>query len=1708
MNGLEDSSPSSSSGSSQGEKKKRNYKLLVDPALKKGSNKLYRYDGVVPGDLTYPPVQVRDPRSTLARIWTRLEVTDIPVPKYKIDENYIGIPPPVEVTITNLNDNINRSFLEDMLKKFGFVEEMFIYFHPKTKKHLGLARVIFTSTQAAKFCVEKLNQTSVMGNIICVFLDMFGKDCLRMFEEMTADKLSANDDKSKKALPSSIDPRRRGSDASAPGPPLPPPPPKERTVPESNASEKPNWTENSAAPVKEAPTPTPSVNSDLGYSTGQSDNSFLGTHNSDVSYSVKSDYSFPSNQSTPLNYENTYAYGHNTSYPPGMHANMAHFGNGYRSQYQTNPPSYTGGECLNSTQWSSTHQGMPGAMLEAPPSHVGWDHATHSSTPCWNTTYKNTHSGWDVMQHGQYQPMMPSTCEVHAAKEKSPERESLDSRIELLLKQTEGRGPPFMDFGPFSSPSGDEAKLSDREDQVPSRKASLPLMPPMPIELGEVPPPPPSPPRAPEDVPPPPPPEPSEDDVLSTPPSPFLSDEEYHKWHAYTKEHFAKSQTNGETAKKDIALDSVQATLSELKNCNLNEASQAENAENKVTSQGTEMAKDAPAAGDVSNDEETVAEIMNEDDDRMSLSSLSSGDEKIEVQVHTPNHSIIPVSLAINNQNVQFRYNIPTSFNPAYLSLPTTPNSLQPYGNIPPSLLPHLGLQVPPSDIPQSLVAQPVIPPHLMNPLYPNSFSQNMSRLGLWPSSLAGGTGPSSTYSANYIANRSTNYPTPYPSTSIPPASHYASNYLPASHHPPQSVFYSGMQGYGYSSAQQGPLTQQAVGAPQCEDPDMPTIKGVMNGISQELKQIMRRDLCKKMVENSAFKSLEQWWDEQEMQSKSIPTTATCVAASGEKPMEKSPLQVSSKADISSSLQSLFDPSREQATLGYGFETMGLGLGFKAAMPKMPSFRRKIKPPSPPPLDDDDSKRHEDSETEEIKASDSESMTGDAKVGSFKQRKRSEEPETSTQESDSEKAESEESSDDESEEESESSSISESEESESESEYESDESEISVEDHEEDEDEEVGETKASLAAEKIEPMETDEKAISDIKVMVDTDADKDKRVTTSDDTQDETRKTEVKEETTEVEGEQSRVSSTLTSLPAVDFKIPPQPLNGSIGKYSFDSSTERLVEEVLRLSEDIAKPADQTTSETPLHQRSDTEHETTAAEALMALAAGYGDFSDTQGTAKLSSPAAVLLADKNETRTFVSDDSADFKDSVHVEEVRENVSLESKNVVESKEEGEIVEDKTEVVQSGETMEIDDSSEAFKVDVENVTIKHNDVAESQFFIEHSYCLPCPPSEKFVSRQDGEGDQTNTSSSVDDVIDSVVKGSSFDHDYGLPCDHEYTRLPSSLPSPPPPATVSKVKSKHKSRSEAKVESHDVEKKSPMFPKRNILEEMNILYEFLRNGIDVEDVNYLKRSYEMMLQDDSQGYWLNDTHWVDHTHTNIPNPKKKRKDDGPKIHVSGCARSEGYYKLDMKEKLRFKHHGAQCGGTDLEFDDPSNKARLAAQTTREVRSNQRRLLTSIGFETDSDLLKFNQLKFRKKQLKFAKSKIHDWGLFALQPIAADEMVIEYVGQMVRPVMADLRERKYEEIGIGSSYLFRVDLETIIDATKCGNLARFINHSCNPNCYAKVITVEGQKKIVIYSKQPINVNEEITYDYKFPIEDQKIPCLCGAPQCRGTLN
>uniref|UniRef100_W5M8W3 [histone H3]-lysine(4) N-methyltransferase n=1 Tax=Lepisosteus oculatus TaxID=7918 RepID=W5M8W3_LEPOC len=152
----------------------------------------------------------------------------------------------------------------------------------------------------------------------------------------------------------------------------------------------------------------------------------------------------------------------------------------------------------------------------------------------------------------------------------------------------------------------------------------------------------------------------------------------------------------------------------------------------------------------------------------------------------------------------------------------------------------------------------------------------------------------------------------------------------------------------------------------------------------------------------------------------------------------------------------------------------------------------------------------------------------------------------------------------------------------------------------------------------------------------------------------------------------------------------------------------------------------------------------------------------------------------------------------------------------------------------------------------------------------------------------------------------------------------------------------------------------------------------------------------------------------------------------------------------------------------------------------------------------------MRFRHLeKTSKEAVGVYRSAIHGRGLFCKRNIDAGEMVIEYSGIVVRSVLTDKREKYYDSKGIGC-YMFRIDDFDVVDATMHGNAARFINHSCEPNCYSRVINVEGQKHIVIFALRKIYRGEELTYDYKFPIEDasNKLHCNCGARRCRRFLN
>ena len=209
------------------------------------------------------------------------------------------------------------------------------------------------------------------------------------------------------------------------------------------------------------------------------------------------------------------------------------------------------------------------------------------------------------------------------------------------------------------------------------------------------------------------------------------------------------------------------------------------------------------------------------------------------------------------------------------------------------------------------------------------------------------------------------------------------------------------------------------------------------------------------------------------------------------------------------------------------------------------------------------------------------------------------------------------------------------------------------------------------------------------------------------------------------------------------------------------------------------------------------------------------------------------------------------------------------------------------------------------------------------------------------------------------------------------------------------------------------------------------------------------------------------------------------------------SGSARTEGVKKIRESEKSKYLPHRirvqeereerqrqakqAERAVISVEgFKFTTGSQKTSTANSRANRANNRRMVNDINISknltgAEGDALRFNQLKKRKKLVKFDRSAIHNWGLYAQESIAANDMIIEYVGEKVRQRVADLREARYDQQGVGSSYLFRIDEDTVIDATKMGGIARFINHSCTPNCTAKIIRVDNTKRIVIYALRDI---------------------------------
>ncbi|HVR15644.1 MAG TPA: SET domain-containing protein-lysine N-methyltransferase [Candidatus Limnocylindrales bacterium] len=147
--------------------------------------------------------------------------------------------------------------------------------------------------------------------------------------------------------------------------------------------------------------------------------------------------------------------------------------------------------------------------------------------------------------------------------------------------------------------------------------------------------------------------------------------------------------------------------------------------------------------------------------------------------------------------------------------------------------------------------------------------------------------------------------------------------------------------------------------------------------------------------------------------------------------------------------------------------------------------------------------------------------------------------------------------------------------------------------------------------------------------------------------------------------------------------------------------------------------------------------------------------------------------------------------------------------------------------------------------------------------------------------------------------------------------------------------------------------------------------------------------------------------------------------------------------------------------------------------------------------------------KLEKKRRRIVVRNSSIHGRGVFALRRIPKGTRIIEYKGKLITDKEAD---RRYSRVHEHSPHtmLFSLEGGWVIDATRRGNSARWINHSCAPNCE---IEEEGQR-IFIEARRDIRLGDELTYDYNLQIGEKHTKtakrehaCFCGARRCRGTM-
>ena len=149
----------------------------------------------------------------------------------------------------------------------------------------------------------------------------------------------------------------------------------------------------------------------------------------------------------------------------------------------------------------------------------------------------------------------------------------------------------------------------------------------------------------------------------------------------------------------------------------------------------------------------------------------------------------------------------------------------------------------------------------------------------------------------------------------------------------------------------------------------------------------------------------------------------------------------------------------------------------------------------------------------------------------------------------------------------------------------------------------------------------------------------------------------------------------------------------------------------------------------------------------------------------------------------------------------------------------------------------------------------------------------------------------------------------------------------------------------------------------------------------------------------------------------------------------------------------------------------------------------------------------------KVDRSNIAVKSSPIHGKGVFAAKPINKGDALIEYKGERISWKLAEKRH-PHDPKDPNHTFYFSLEDGRVIDAKYGGNAARWINHSCRPNCETRENVLGGKPRVFVYAKRSLKPGEELFYDYSLDIGGKitkqmkkDYECRCGSKKCRGTM-